>query len=710
MGLFDKIFVNGLERALANHEAKHKRKDFSPTSTSKKGIKFIKTFGFLNSSAVGRDKPAAPEYDFEEIKRAAETDSYIKMSLDKYKRMVFKAGYYLKSNNNAATDYLWQRFKVMDYATRKPIDILFQEVADDMITYSNCFIVKTRSKETFPGINAKGLFDMDPIVGYSRIDPSTIQIVRDDHGNILRYEQKVASGKEKKYKPEDVIHMYMDKESSNAFGTPQIIAALEDVKVLRRLEGNILAMIHRFAMPIFQWKIGLPQVGFQASEKEIEEARYELEHMSLDGTLITNEKTEIRAIGAEGNALNASEYLKYFEQRVITALNTSASAMGRGGAKQDADSMESQAHDYVKYVQKNISIFIENYMLYELLLEGGFNPILNKEDEVFYTFNETSLETKIKVENHEMLKYQSNLQTLEEARRNIGYDEEIDESRLYKNLIEVPAQTEIVQATADAQGEWSVDIAKIGAAAKAASGKTTATNGKKKSQTPNKAASSRNRPSNQHGTTSVKVKEGLDLTEKVIRDKGKHLKKYSSFYRKLEILKKNLSETDSDLDILVSITMDSLKQEMSKLIYEASEEGKKLAIKDLKEMGADLSKVGQVVISLDRFSESSASNIKDIFKDIKERLDDKREFTQIESVINALEYRFRFMIEYILPKTVWYSYLMIGKSADIKTAEVKFGNSKDAEKYDSVVKLNSFSLDDIPAFHPFCDCKLKFNK
>ena len=35
--------------------------------------------------------------------------------------------------------------------------------------------------------------------------------------------------------------------------------------------------------------------------------------MSLDGVVVTNEKTEIKVIGAEGAAINAAEYLNYFE-------------------------------------------------------------------------------------------------------------------------------------------------------------------------------------------------------------------------------------------------------------------------------------------------------------------------------------------------------------------------------------------------------------
>ena len=128
----------------------------------------------------------------------------------------------------------------------------------------------------------------------------------------------------------------------------------------------------------------------QGTDPEIQRAKREVENSTLDGIVITNERTTIKAIGAEGTALNAEGYLKYFEQRVFSALGVSEAQMGRGGAKQDADSMEAQIHDTVKYIQRVMSIFIREFILNELLMEGGYNPIFNEEDIVTYEFEEIS--------------------------------------------------------------------------------------------------------------------------------------------------------------------------------------------------------------------------------------------------------------------------------------------------------------------------------
>lgn len=495
---------------------------FNPKAISNFAVKSV---GFLTTQVYRREVFNRPEYNLEEIRDASESDSYIKISFSKYSYLIFKAGWKFKSDNQEAIDYLNKRFKIMSYCTGKPMDILLQEIADDFTRYSNVILLKSRV-DSIPGVKATP-FDSDQVIGgYCRVDPASVRIKRDKFGNVLKYEQGRGENK-KQFFPRDVIHMYYDKDANNAFGTPRIIAALDDVKLLRKIEGNIVALIHRFSMPLYQWKIGIPEVGFQGTDAEINRAKREVESSSLDGLIITNEKTEIKAIGAEGHALNAEPYLRYFEDRVFSALGVSASQMGRGGAKQDADSMEAQIHDTVKFIQRTISTWIKETIITELLLEGGFNPFDGSAD-VDFVFEEISLETKLKKENHEMLKYQSNITTFEEARRKMGMKDNVDdEERLYQRMITDKSSLDQI----DRNGEWQIQVAKArsaggtgktgsgssGGSSKVSTSKAKSRNTAGKSK-PNKAVSSNNRPQNQHGTTSVKIKELSSIVSDFMSD------------------------------------------------------------------------------------------------------------------------------------------------------------------------------------------------
>ena len=666
---------------------KEKMKDF-----------MVKAVGGILHQSDARERFKRPEYNLWEIKEASEADSYIKISFSKYSHLIYKAGATLKGEDSRVA-YLEKRFRMMSFATQKPIEILFQEIADDLIKYSNAFVIKKRI-DSIPGMKLNPVLADKIVGGYFRVDPASIKIKRDKNGNVLKYEQGYGDNK-KEFFPKDVVHFYIDKDANNAFGTPRIIAALEDVKLLRKIEGNITALIYRFSMPLYQWIVGLPQPGMQGTDPEIAKAQREVENSTLDGIVITNERTTIKSIGAEGTALNAEGYLKYFEARVFSALGVSASQMGRGGSKQDADSMEAQVHDTVKYIQRIMSIFIREFILSELLLEGGYNPIINEEDIVNYEFEEISLETKVKKENHEMLKYQSNLTTINESRRKMGMKDDVDdESKLYKNYIETNARLKEIDRTAEHQMELAKQNAKNSESNSTTKSGSSSTGNKSprssKSSSPNKSVSSNNRPRNQHGTTSVKIKESFDE-----ETNQKELKKIYKIYKEAC----NDIENDEPIDMILPLTAETLCTMFNRIVDNNSSMAIVDAIKEISKINKIAAKMPNEKIILTSFYEEIDDNIKGLLKLIEKDLSEDKD---VEEVFNKYEYRLRFLEDYIARKAYWYSYIKTGAFSGIKQAYIKFSSEKDAKGRDSVIDTEAFSVDNIPAYHSFCNCEVTY--
>ena len=666
---------------------KEKMKDF-----------MVKAVGGILHQSDARERFKRPEYNLWEIKEASEADSYIKISFSKYSHLIYKAGATLKGEDSRVA-YLEKRFRIMSFATQKPIEILFQEIADDLIKYSNAFVIKKRI-DSIPGMKLNPVLADKIVGGYFRVDPASVKIKRDKNGNVLKYEQGYGDNK-KEFFPKDVVHFYIDKDANNAFGTPRIIAALEDVKLLRKIEGNITALIYRFSMPLYQWIVGLPQPGMQGTDPEIAKAQREVENSTLDGIVITNERTTIKSIGAEGTALNAEGYLKYFEARVFSALGVSASQMGRGGSKQDADSMEAQVHDTVKYIQRIMSIFIREFILSELLLEGGYNPIINEEDIVNYEFEEISLETKVKKENHEMLKYQSNLTTINESRRKMGMKDDVDdESKLYKNYIETNARLKEIDRTAEHQMELAKQNAKNSESNSTTKSGSSSTGNKSprssKSSSPNKSVSSNNRPRNQHGTTSVKIKESFDE-----ETNQKELKKIYKIYKEAcdDI------ENDEPIDMILPLTAETLCTMFNRIVDNNSSMAIVDAIKEISKINKIAAKMPNEKIILTSFYEEIDDNIKGLLKLIEKDLSEDKD---VEEVFNKYEYRLRFLEDYIARKAYWYSYIKTGAFSGIKQAYIKFSSEKDAKGRDSIIDTEAFSVDNIPAYHSFCNCEVTY--
>lgn len=666
---------------------KEKMKDF-----------MIKAVGGILHQSDARERFKRPEYNLWEIKEASEADSYIKISFSKYSHLIYKAGATLKGEDSRVA-YLEKRFRMMSFATQKPVEILFQEIADDLIKYSNAFVIKKRI-DSIPGMKLNPVLADKIVGGYFRVDPASVKIKRDKNGNVLKYEQGYGDNK-KEFFPRDVVHFYIDKDANNAFGTPRIIAALEDVKLLRKIEGNITALIYRFSMPLYQWIVGLPQPGMQGTDPEIAKAQREVENSTLDGIVITNERTTIKSIGAEGTALNAEGYLKYFEARVFSALGVSASQMGRGGSKQDADSMEAQVHDTVKYIQRIMSIFIREFILSELLLEGGYNPIINEEDIVNYEFEEISLETKVKKENHEMLKYQSNLTTINESRRKMGMKDDVDdESKLYKNYIETNARLKEIDRTAEHQMELAKQNAKNSESNSTTKSGSSSIGNKSprssKSSSPNKSVSSNNRPQNQHGTTSVKIKEGFDE-----ETNKKELKKIYKIYKEA----RNDIKNNEPIDMILPLTAETLCTMFNRIVDDNSSMAIVDAIKEISKINKIAAKMPNEEIILTSFYEEIDDNIKGLLKLIEKDLSEDKD---VEEVFNKYEYRLRFLEDYIARKAYWYSYIKTGAFSSVKQAYIKFSSEKDAKGRDSVIDTEAFSVDNIPAYHSFCNCEVTY--
>lgn len=487
--------------------------------------------------------PGARSYDLAQIKNAVLTDSYLAVAVRKFSQLITKAGYQIKSKNEDAANYVNDRIKVIEFRTKIPFYTLITSIARDLYTYSNSYIIKTRDNNTEKfGLKAEKIFSGGAISGLFLADPASVTIRRNDAGAIDAY---VINQEE--YSPNDVIHLYIDKMNNADYGTSRIYSALEDVTMLRKAEGLVMTILYRFAIPVLHIKVGNTAEGQYATQKEINDARDAFQEMPNDGFIVTNERTAIEAITPNMQANQLLKFLEYLELRVFSALNASKSSMGRGGGQSSADNTEALMHDEVRAFQNVITNFIEKYLFTELLLEGGFNPLLNKDDYVAFEFNEVSIDTKIKIESNTIQKYQGNVITLEEARRELGFSNEVSEEDMYAFKITQKGKLDLV----DAQANAAIKTAKATAALNMQQAQSSNDdgldnrkfNGKQASSGPNDYFSNDANPTNQNTDKySIKAKESLNTQQ--------NLDDYSKNFSKVDKLYKDLSNILTDGDAI----------------------------------------------------------------------------------------------------------------------------------------------------------------
>lgn len=363
-------------------------------------------------------------YTFEHIENAYRVDSYVRRSIDAQSDLMFKNGWKIVSDSSEVREYLNKRIILSSMSTGKPFEILLTEIAEDLIKFHNCFLLKLRGDNPFPALlNINGINGEKPVIGYDTIDPKTVSIKR-ENGNI-KYK---IEGVEKILTDKDIIHLYY-KRGNGLFGKPFIVSVLDDVKALRQIEENIMKLIHRHLHPWIHYQVGLPSPGYEAEENEVEMVKREIENSSTDAMLVTKENHKITVLGSQGSALNVASYLKYFEERVFTGLGVTYAYMKGDASRAAAAEVGKFMRDRIRAYQNVMEVFLNMYVITEWLIEGGFDPINNSGATARIVWNEIDTEEKRKEEIHTIYKYEHNIISEDEARAELGLDPITDEQR-----------------------------------------------------------------------------------------------------------------------------------------------------------------------------------------------------------------------------------------------------------------------------------------
>lgn len=449
-----------------------------------------------------------PEYDFQEITNAYNTEGYVRQAVDKYIEMMFKADWDWVGKNPNATDYVRMRFKLMAEATQLPTNQLFIEIAEDLVKYCNVIIAKARAKDQLPfqGMTVMGVGDNMPVAGYFPLNLTGMKVRRDKNGTVKGWQQSLDGGTSVKYKPQDIVHIYYKREKGRAFATPWLLPALDDIRALRQIEESVLRLVYRNLHPLWHVKVGLdsnPEFGADADEVEL--VRQEVENMDVEGGLVTTERVNISAI-ASNQIIDANAYLKHFEQRAFTVLGVSELLMGRGNTanRSTGDNLSGEFKDRIKALQKVMATFINEFMVKEILMEGGFDPVLNADDEVRFTFNEIDMDSKIKAENQAVFLYEHNAISEDEMRELIRRDP--------------------IDAIADARNKMHLQVVTIATSTANAEAKATSS----------KETDNKTQPTNQHGKkTSPKKSTNTAMQSHYLNEMFKEYKVLNEAVSKL---------------------------------------------------------------------------------------------------------------------------------------------------------------------------------
>ena len=452
-----------------------------------------------------------PEFSLEDIRNGYNTDSYIRQGVDKYVDQIFKEGYTISGSDVNVVEYLKLRLSYIAEATQTPTDQFLIDIAEDLVKYGNCMIVKVRSNDqaAFPeSQQLQGLNGKDPVAGYFCADPVSMKCKRDDNGVITEWQQETDVGKQT-FNPEDVIHIYYKKERGSAYGISFLIPVLDDVRALRQAEENVLKMMYRYIYPFYHAKVGTENTP--GTSAEVDNIQEKINGMDIEGGLVTTERVEIKPLALD-KVIDADPYLKYMESRVFTGFGIPEIMWGRGDTanRSTGDNMTSEMADRIRAMHRIIEMFFNAFVIKELLMEAGYDPVLNPDQDVVLKFNDNDVDVEIKKQVHAIYKYEHNAITEDEMREEIGMDP-IEDSVREHMFVEL-----ITRETLRLENELNTALASASANNSSSSSGSSSSSTKKSSSSGTKETNNKSKNSGGRPKSNASIESNIGLTKDLL--------------------------------------------------------------------------------------------------------------------------------------------------------------------------------------------------
>lgn len=640
------------------------------------------TYAFPASKAgAGGFHP--PEYNLAEIGQMEDTDAIVFQANIKRLALSMKAGWSFIGRNTQTIDYIKARLAQIEVAQGQTVRALLAEIMSNLIRYHNCYLIKKRDIDASGGqvrrINKR---NVKPVAGYFVVSPEAMEIKIDKGYNVSEYKHILSDGRNKRFRPEDVIHIHVYRKTHFLTGTPAWIPVIEDVRALRRIEEHIENLVYQHLYPLFLYQIGTEKFPdlkrFSDGRSEIEVVRSEIEEMPTDGMLVVPFRHQISSIGSESRALRAEQYLLHFKQRVIMGSGMSEIDFGLGDTanRATADTMSKLALDNVKFFQECLSDAFNFHIIRELLLESTFDfDLFSEENMVDLKFNEIDLEAQIKKQNHFALLFQMNIMTRTEARKEMGL-QVLPEGETEDMFLELVTKEEI---TAKADADKEVATVKVNAAAK-----------------------NKQQPTNQNGTNSGPSKrKSFTVRDGIAAD----------IYSELKSDIKHLARDRRDLLSLSAI---------DQLFVVAGTRIKERFFLSLeRSMMAGLRTMPFTDGSLQRMNAARTRMQLDLEADINRLMRQASSRTTAELLIgvtdlndlgiDVLEFRIRFIERTLMKKANILGKLAAFRGNGIQRVVVR--SDPDGEDFITkdglVIDLTTSISNDFPPFHPNCRCDIE---
>lgn len=448
-------------------------------------VKYSSVALVRRSSNIGRRRNVQfrkPEYDLPTIANAVQLDGILRRSVNIFVEQILKNGFEITTKNDRLQKHINKRITEIEKLTGVTLSETLTTVARQLVTYGNCYLVKSRSGIKSRYGNDYRLYGKDhkPIVGLFVAEAACVEVGLNNQNHIVEYKQDIR-GNERTWDARDIIHLTYNKIPGTLTGMSSIIPILDDVRALRKLEEEVEILGFQYAIPLYLYKIG--NKDNPPGPGEIEAVRNTVNNMPSYGMLVVPGHHDISVPTNNNSPLDLISFINHFKRRIFAGLGVSPIAMGEveTSNRNTSEVLELSMQSITQSYQSIIKQKMEMELIRELILDGNLQNIDAK---VEFNFPEIDMEAQIKKETHIIAKWQNNLVTRSEARLMMDHEAKIAEKDTFLYNVEIP----LAQAQASA---------KQTAAAK-------------------NSILNKNQPANQHGRQNSKPKIKRDHLEEAI--------------------------------------------------------------------------------------------------------------------------------------------------------------------------------------------------
>ena len=487
---------------LANMPLPKPKGNTTPTPVFAKAVHAGMVYNPSLSSKNGEELYTPPEYNLSTVANCLDTDSYFRRAVEKYVELMWKNSYTFYGKNPNAVTYVRKRFEQIAMVTSYPTDLLYRDISYQLIQYGNAYVSKVRDEKASGGRRRTTFTgqELAPVAGYFIEDSVSMQLAVKENGDPIGYKQLIP-GKSmyKIWKPWNIIHMHHSRKPGLRVGTPMVWPVLDDIRALRRIEQNVELLVFQHTVPLFQYVVGTD--ARPAQPDEIIAVKATVERMPPNGCVVTPERHEVKAIGVEGTTIDAAVYLEYYKNRVLSGLGMSGVGMGEGGTSNKGTAVVLDKHlvNTTAMFQQIFKTFVDEFMIKEILAEGGFETSWEDEDnKVGIMFPPIDTEEQRAKENHYAQMYTQHAVNEDEMRKEFGREPVSEEQRSHDYFELILKPLEMIKA------KLAQETAVVAGQAKPVVTKTPS--GGSKIDRPKNVGANKERPTNQHGTLAAKPK------------------------------------------------------------------------------------------------------------------------------------------------------------------------------------------------------------